>query len=109
MGMDLSVYRAKNHEVFKHEGWWKSEEVTEEYYARKFWNLVEHCSFIPKDYESGEFIELTEENVEEMIQVACKYKNYFDNYDDIPKLCEMRDRMEELQEEGYKFYLEYDW
>ena len=114
IGMDFYIYSTRNREVFKHEGWWDSSQVKEEFYARKNWEIVEHCSFIPKDYESGTFIELTLENIEEMIQVACKYRNYFDNYNDVPKLCELRDKMEYWESNpeeanGRKMFYEYDW
>ena len=39
--MDLNIYSAYNREVFKHEDWWESTQVQEEFYARKFWDLVE--------------------------------------------------------------------
>lgn len=114
MGMDFNIYSARNHEVFKHDNWWESPQAQEEFYARKCWDLVNHCSFIPQDYESGDFIELTLENLEEMIQVACKYRNYFDNYNDIPKLCELRDKLEYWENnpdeaDGRKLFYEYDW
>ena len=114
MGMDFNIYSARNREVFKHDNWWNSDQVQEEFYGRKCWNLVENCSFIPKDYESGTFIELTVENIEEMIKVACEYRNYFDNYNDVPKLCELRDKLiywENNPDEanGRKMFYEYDW
>lgn len=111
MGMDLNIYSARNREVFKHENWWDSEQVQEEFYARKFWDLVDNCSFIPKDYKNGDFLELTIDNIEEMIKVACKYKDYFDTYNSVPKLCELRDKYIEWNEEENpkKLFLEYDW
>lgn len=111
MGMDLNIYSARNREIFKHEGWWDSEQVQEEFYARKAWHFPEHCSFIPKDYENGSFLEMSLENLEEMIKVACAYRNYFDNYDDVPKLCTLRDKYNEWIEndEKRKLFLEYDW
>lgn len=111
MGMDLNIYSARNREVFKHDGWWESDQVGDEFYARKFWDLVENCSFIPYDYESGDFIELSLENLEEMIRVACKYRDYFDTYNNIPLLCELRDKYREWQEneDPRKLFLEYDW
>lgn len=113
MGMDFNIYSARNHEVFKHNGWWDNPNVIQEFYARKAWHFPENCNFIPKDYKSGDFIEITVENVEEMIQIACKYKNYWGNYNDIPKLCELRDQMEyenALDEKpDKKYFLEYDW
>lgn len=111
MGMDLNIYSARNREVFKHDGWWNSDQVQEEFYARKFWDLVDNCSFISKDYENGEFIELTLENIEEMIRVACTYRDYFGTYNNVPKLCELRDKYIawETDEDPRKLFLEYDW
>ena len=114
MGMDFNIYSARNREVFKHDNWWDSPQVQEEFYSRKCWDLVEHCSFIPADYEAGTFIELTLENIEEMIQVSCRYRNYFDSYEDVPKLCELRDKLEYWENnpdeaQGRKLYYEYDW
>ena len=109
MGMDFNIYSAKNHEVFKCDDWWNNPDVQEEFYARKCWDLVNNCSFIPKDYENGDFMEIDYDMIEEMIAVACKYPNYFGNYDDVPKLCELRDRYERIEAEGKKLYLEYDW
>lgn len=120
MGMDCYLWSARNHEVFKHDGWWNSGQIKEEWYSRKCWDLVLHCSFIPKDYESGDFLELSRENLEEMIKVACQYKNYWGNYNDVPKLCEIRDKFfggysdetdedDEDEAEDRKLYLEYDW
>ena len=111
MGMDLNIYSARNREVFKHEGWWDSNQVQREFYARKFWDLVENCSFIPKDYESGEFIEINSNNLEEMIKVACTFRDYFGTYDSVPNLCELRDKCIawETDEKPWKLFLEYDW
>lgn len=115
MGMDLNIYSARNREVFKHEGWWESDQVQEEFYGRKAWHYPEHCSFIPRDYENGDFIEITLENLEEMVKVACEYQNYWNNYEDVPKLCKLRDKYreweydEEHPKHNYKLFLEYDW
>lgn len=108
MGMDLNVYAARNHEILKHDNWWSNENVIEKYYARKFWDLVNNCSFIPRDYEDGTWLQLTKNNIEEMIRVACENRNYFGTYDDVPKLCELRDEFDELEENGFHLYLEYD-
>ena len=109
MGMDCYIWSSKNHEVFKHGHWWDSEQVTEEWYSRKPWDLVQNCSFIPKNYESGDFIELTKENIEEMISVACHYKSYWGNYDYVAELCELRDKFDEGRKNGKIYFLEYDW
>ena len=107
MGMDLYIYQARNHEVFKHENWWDSNSVTEKFYARKFWSLVENCHFIPYDYEDNEKIKLTKENIEEMIRAACEYRDYFGTYNNVPLLCELRDEFDTIEEDGYHLYLSY--
>ena len=109
MGMDLNIYAARNHEVFKHDNWWESSNVEEKYYSRKFWDMVHNCHFIPRDYEPGTFIELTKDNLEEMIRVGCEYRNYWDNYNDVPKLCELRDEYDAIIDSGRHLYLEYDY
>ena len=109
MGMDLYIFRARTKKAFSEEDWYNSESVTQLFYARKWWDLVDHCSFIPKDYESGDYIQLTKENFEEMIKIACEYKDYFDSYQNIPRLCELRDTFDDDEEKGYHYYLEYDW
>ena len=111
MGMDLYIYSAPNHETFKHDGWWESGQVKEEFYARKFWDMVENCSFIPFDYENGDFIEINSDNLEEMIRVACTYKDYFGTYNTVSALCELRDKCIawETDEVPKKLFLEYDW
>ena len=115
MGMDLYIYSARNHEVFKHE-YWNNPDVEQVFYARKAWHFPEHCDFIPKDYESGEMFEITPENVENMINVACHYRNYWGEYSDIEKLCLLRDHMEmelnRYEETGQKpmhYYMGWDW
>lgn len=108
MGMDLQICFARNHEVFKHE-WWNNKDVKEEFYGRRAWHYVENCHFIPKEYEPGDFIQMRYENIEEMIKVACENRNYWGTYDDVPALCELRDRWESLEERGFKLYFEYDY
>ena len=108
MGMDLNIYAARNHEIFKHDGWWDNENVIEKYYSRKYWDMVYNCSFIPREYD-GEFILLTKENLEEMISIGCEYRNYWDNYNDVPKLCELRDEFENLENNGFHLYLHYSY
>ena len=111
MGMDLYVYSARDREVFKHEKWWESEQIKEKFYAHNFWNLVENCSFITHDYEDGDAIELSLDNIEEMIKVACKYKDYLGTYDTVPQLCKLRDEYTEWQEDEVprKLFLKYNW
>lgn len=106
--MDFNIYSAPNHEIFKHD-WWNNPLAKQEFYARRFWGLVNNVTFIPSDYKSGDWIELDKDMIEEMITVACHYKDYFDTYNNIPKLCELRDRFDELEENGRHLYFEYDF
>lgn len=107
MGMDFMLYSARNREVFKHKDWYDSPQVQEEFYSRRAWHFVQNCPFIPKHGEDCP-VEITLSNLEDMIQIACTHRNYFGNYDDIPKLCELRDKYEELEEEGKKLFCMYD-
>lgn len=107
--MDCYIWRAPNRRIFRSENWFESDKVHEMFYSRKCWDLVNHCSFIPRDYENGDFLELSYENLEEMIEVACKYPNYWGDYKDVPKLCELRDEFENIEEQGEHLYLSYDW
>ena len=109
MGMDLYIYRARTKKVFDFNEWYNSEEITQIFYARKWWSLVENCSFIPKDYENGDYIELTKEDLEEMIAVACHNRDYFDSYKNVPMLCELRDKIDEDESLGYHYYFTYNY
>ena len=109
MGMDFHLWKARNSEVFKHDEWYNSPEIEEVFYGRKAWHYPEYCSFMKIKYESGEFLPMTRKNLEEMIRVACEHRNHWDNYDDVPQLCEIRDQWDELENAGYKIFYEYDY
>ena len=109
MGLDVNIYRARNHQVFKTEKWYDSKAVTEAYYARKFWALIEQASFLNVKDDCGEFIELSRENVEELINIATHNADYFDGFETVPKLCEILRHFEEDEENGYHYYMEFDY
>lgn len=111
MGMDLHIWRARNTAVLKQDNWYESPNVFEEFYSCKFWAIPENCKFVPKnDPEvNGMFIPISIDEVEEMIEVACKHRNYWYNYNDVPKLCELRDKIEGWENDGWKLFLEYDF
>lgn len=106
MGMDFYIYSGRNHESFKHDEWWNNKDIVERFYTRKPWGWVEECSFFPYDYQ-GEYIQMNKENLEELIGIACKVRNYWDTYDDVPKLCELRDKFDSLEEQGFHLYVQY--
>ena len=106
MGMDFNLYSARNHEVFKHEGWYNSDQITEEFYSRKAYHFVRECPFIPNNEEDCP-VEITLENLEDMIKVACSEPNYWGTYSDVPELCMLRDRYEQIKNEGKKLFVMY--
>lgn len=109
MGLDISIYRARNHKVFEDEDWYGSNAVTEVYYARKFWTLIEQASFLNVDDDCGEFIKLSRENVEELINIATHNADYFDGFETVPKLCEILQNFDDDDENGYHYYMEFDY
>ena len=108
MGMDFYIYKAKDKHIFETDNWYSNMDVSQVLYARKWWSLVENVSFL-HDYESGEFVQLSKDNIEEMIKVACEYPDYWGDYNNVPALCRMRDTFHETEENGYHYFLEYDW
>lgn len=103
--MDLYIIRKKNIGT--------PNEISEEvFYSRKFWELLD-ASFV-KEYNEGEDCYVKAritslENFDELIDIAIHNRNYFDTYNDVPKLCEARDDYEEKSEDGWTYYLEADW
>lgn len=103
--MDLYIIRKKNIGT--------PNEISEEvFYSRKFWELLD-APFV-KEYNEGEDCYVKAritslENFDELIDIAIHNRNYFDTYNDVPKLCEARDDYEEKSEDGWTYYLEADW
>lgn len=109
IGLDVNIYRARSCQAFKDEKWYESEAVTEVYYARKFWSLIEQASFLNVNGDCGEFIELSRENIEELINIATHNADYFDGFETVPKLCEILRNFNEDEENGYHYYMEFDY
>ena len=105
MGMDLYIIRKRNVGT--------PNEISEEvFYSRKFWELLD-APFVKEYKESGDCYVKARisslENFDELINIAINNRNYFGTYNDIPKLCEVRDYYEEKSSEGWTYYLEADW
>ena len=109
IGLDVAIYKARNHKVFNTEDWYDTPAVEEVYYARKFWKLIEDASFINVQDDCGEYIELSRENVEELIGIATHNADYFDGFTTVPKLCEILRHFDEDEENGYHYYMEFDY
>lgn len=79
------------------------------YYARKFWKLIEDASFINVQDDYGEYIELSRENVEELIDIAVHNEDYFGGFETVPDLCRILHDFDDQAEEGYHYYMEFSY
>lgn len=110
MGLDCYVFRAKTKKAFDDEHWYESETVKEVWYARKFWDLIHNMSFIKNiEEDCGEFIPLTMDNIEEMLQFAAHNPDYWDSFDTVPALCKIYHNFEDDAEEGWHYYFNYSY
>lgn len=117
MGMDMYIFRAHSKKELESDNFWELARESEEsnevhlgevWYARKFWDLHNNMSFL-RDYECGEFIELTKDNLEEMLTFATHHTDYWDGFKSVPELCEILYSFDEMNERGYHYYYEADW
>lgn len=110
MGMDAYIFRARTKKAFDGERWYERDDVTEVWYARKYWDLVQQVSFITNlDDDCGEFIQLSRENLEEMIKVATHTPDYWDGFSTVPALCKILHDFDEDEEDGWHYYFEFDY
>ena len=110
MGMDAYIFKARTKKAFDAPDWYESEAVKEVWYARKFWDLVNKVSFIKKvDEDACEYIQLSKENIEEMIDVATHNPDYFGGFNTVPALCEILYNFDEDEEQGWHYYFEFDY
>lgn len=126
MGMDMNLYRArcaddidyyyaswdisKNNEYeYKYDD---DEDdvmpVAEIYYSRKFWDLYEAMSFT-KDYECGEYIRLSKEQVKEMLDYSVLHPDYFGDFNTVVNLCRIYYKFDEWEKRGLHVFFECDW
>lgn len=80
----------------------------EVYYARKFWDLYHNLSFT-KDYECGDYVQITRNQVEEMLKIACQYEDYFCDFNTVPQLCRLLKYWDIVEENNLKVFFECDW
>ena len=104
MGMDLYIERRKKNDP--NASW---EEL---FYARKFWELLD-ADFV-KEYNDSKnscYVEArinSEEDFDELINIATHNRDYFDSYDRVSDLCEARDDFLE-NKDNYVYRLVADW
>lgn len=109
MGLDIYIFKARTKKAFEADDWYNSDAIQEVYYARKFWTLIEQASFLNVKDDCGEFIELSRENVEELINIATHNEDYFGGFETVPRLCEILRDFEETEENDYHYYMEFDY
>lgn len=112
MGMDAYIFRAKTKKAFDEPHWYDDENgaVTEVWYARKFWDLIHQVSFIKNiEEDSCEYIKLTKENIEEMIDIATHTPDYWGEFNTVPALCKILHNFDDDEEEGWHYYFEFDY
>ena len=104
MGMDLYIERRKKNDA--NASW---EEL---FYARKFWELLE-ADFVREYSDSKDscYVEArfnSEEDFEELIDIATHNRNYSGNYESVAGICEARDDFLE-NKDNYVYRLTADW
>ena len=104
MGMDLFIERRKKNDI--NASW---EEL---FYARKFWELLD-ASFVREYNDSKDscYVEArinSEEDFEELIDIATHNRNYSGNYESVAGICEARDDFLE-NKDNYVYRLTADW
>lgn len=104
MGLDIFIERRKKNDP--NAPW---EEL---FYARKFWELL-HASFVREynDSKNSCYVEArinSEEDFEELIDIATHNRNYFGNYESVTRICEVRDDFLE-NKNNYIYRLTADW
>ena len=112
MGLDCYVFRARSKKSFEDERWFDDENgtVTEVWYARKYWDLLHNMSFIKNiEEECGDFIQLSMDNLEEMLQFAAHNPDYFDSFNTVPQLCKIINEFEDDYENGWHYYFHYSY
>ena len=104
MGLDVYIQRRQKNDI--NAPW---EEI---FYARKFWELLD-ADFVKEynDSKESSYVEArinSEEDFDELIEIATHNRNYFENYDSIAGICEARDDFLENKNE-YVYRLAADW
>ena len=104
MGLDIFIERRKKNDI--NASW---EEL---FYARKFWELLD-ADFV-KEYDDNKYygyVEArinSEEDFDELIDIATHNRNYIGNYNSIAGICEARDNFLENKDD-YIYRLSADW
>ena len=70
----------------------------------------EYCQMTSLENIKNEFFWMSKQEIEELISIATHYRNYWGTYDDVSKLCEVRDDFDEMtQNEHWVYIIEIVW
>lgn len=122
MGMDSYIYLAHSKKELENDNFWsimppnvnedeKWSTIGERWYARKFLDL--HIEVVEKcfngDYECGDWVELTREDIDVMIKFASHNPDYWDGFKSVPSLCDIWYHWDDIESAGLKVFYECDW
>lgn len=121
MGMDMYLVRARTKKQIEQPDFWtecvdmQDQDAWENdefktpamlWYARKFWDLL-HEVF--PDYDCGEWVEVSKNQLREMIKYATEHTDYWGGFNSVPALCQALASYDEAREHGFNYFMESDW
>lgn len=127
MGMDAYLYRVKNKKQpeqlnffneciqLRDKSYYEKEDnydkPAELWYARKFYDLQKYIEtdLCKEPYQCGEYIEVTKDMLEKMLDYAARHKDYFNGFNGVSDLCQALYDYDEAHENGWIYVYECDW
>ena len=127
MGLDSYLLVAQSKKELQSDTYWKTvsenhfqtfmeEEPVEHWegewwYARKFYDCHQYIvdNLLNGEYENGDYVPMTYEMVEKILQYCCKHHDYFGGFQTVTKLCELLYHWHELEEKHLQVFYECDW
>ena len=77
----------------------------ERYFATFTNNIINSISFL-SNYELGKYIETTKQNIIEILNYASYHKDLNNSFKTVPKLCEIIDTWEEMEDNNFHIFLQ---
>lgn len=120
MGMDMYLFSAHSKKELESDDFWRNADLNtqgtyntigEKYYSCKFWDLFSHINAVcfKGEYESGKYVPVTREVVEEMLDYSTHHPDHFDSFNTVESLCELLYHWDEIEENGLQIFFECDW
>lgn len=123
MGMDARIIRCRNVLQPESTNFWEiCRTINEGTYddlkapaivweARKWYDMHNFIvSLLPgKEYESGEYVALTKQQLETILAYATHHTDYWCGFGSVPNLCRALLNYDDVIENGYIYVYECDW